>query len=206
MIKGVSNARLLYFGLPVFGLLLGLVGYFVLVAPQKSEAGRLASQVTAAAAGLAVAPKPKSTAENPHAADIFRLSKAMPDAPDMPGILLQLSRLAYASHLTIESVKPATPTVLPAGYTALPMTVVFTGKFPAVSAFLGRMRQQASVSASGSLLVSGRMLLANQVALTTTDGKSVSATVNLDAFVYGSPPPPVPTAAGTAAATTGSTG
>jgi Tfp pilus assembly protein PilO len=198
----ISKRNLLLFGLPILGLLVGLLGNFAFVAPQKSQARQLDGQLQAAQSQLlvsqraAAAPKPVKPVKAPkaqsvQAADIFRLSKAMPDSNDMPGILLELSQLAKASAVTLQSVSPAARVPLYGGYAALPVVVVITGKFDHVSGFLQGLRKQAAIATNGRPRVTGRLLVANQVAMTSSDGKTVSATLNLDAFVYGAGLPPV---------------
>ena len=196
----ISKRNLLLFGLPILGLMFGLLGNFALIAPQRSKAQQLDAQIQTAQAQVLIskqqgqkpATKPKAAKPVPvQAADIFRLTKAMPDSNDLPGILLHLSLLAKASSITLESVTPAARVPLPNGYGALPLSVVVTGKFDHVAGFLQRIRQQAVVGKNGKLRVDGRLFVANQVALTSTDGRSVSATLSLDAFVYGAGLPPV---------------
>jgi Tfp pilus assembly protein PilO len=214
--SSLSKQQLLLFGLPVAGLLVGLLGYVALVAPQKSQAKSLASEIATAQVQLATAQHKSAKAPKPpsaQAADLFRLTKAMPDSDDMPGILRQLSRIARTSSVKLESVKPSQHVPVALGYGALPVLVTVSGKFADVSTFLQQLRQQVSIGTAQRLHVDGRLFLANQVQLTTTDGGSVSAILNLDAFVYGvappTPPPPAPSADGSTpdpAASSGSGG
>lgn len=197
----LSKEKLLLFGLPVAGLLLGLLGYVALVAPQKSRAHSLDVQLTVAQIALVAAHQEPSKPAPVRASDIFRLTKAMPDSNDMPGILRHLSRLARASAVSLDTVRPSPQIPLTQGYAALPVAVSVSGKFAAVSKFLELLRRQAAVT-KGRLLVDGRLFVANQIALTSTDGTSVSATLNLDAFVYGGAPPSAPAGPPGAAGTT----
>jgi hypothetical protein len=213
-VKKVSLSRrnLLLYGLPVFGLLLGLTGHFALVAPQKAKAQQLQSQLASVQAQVDAAshkpanrvkhPKPKSV----DASDLFQLTKAMPDSNDMPGILLDLSKLAAASNVSIASVTPSAIVPL-SGYGALPLSVVLTGKFDQVAGFLRRLRGQVAVRKNGRPDAAGRLFVTNEVQMTSTDGSSVSATLNLDAFVYGAgTPAPAVGATGASGATTTTTG
>jgi hypothetical protein len=193
----------LLIGFPAFGVLLGLIGYFLLVSPQKAKTDRAAVQVQSLEAQLlALHQKPPKQA-SPQAVDLFRLVKAMPDTNDMPGILRDLSRLARSSKVTIQTVTPAAQIALPTGYGALPLTVALEGKFGDVSSFLAKLRGQVRLGKT-TLQVTGRLLVPNQVQLTSKDGKKVTATLSLDAFVYGVAPPPPPTDT-TETTTTGST-
>jgi len=192
----------LFVGLPAFGLLLGLVGYFMVVSPQKAKSHRAAGQLqTLQAQLLALQQKPPKHA-SVQAVDLFRLVKAMPDTNDMPGILRDLSRLAHSSKVSIQTVQPAAQVPLTLGYGALPLTVSLEGKFGNVSTFLARLRDEVRIGKK-NLRVSGRLLIPNQIQLTSTKDGSVTATLSLDAFVYGVAPPPPPTLT-TETATTGS--
>ena len=195
----------LLIGFPAFGVLLGLIGFFLLVSPQKAKTHRAAVQVQSLEAQLlALHQKPPEQA-SPQAVDLFRLVKAMPDTNDMPGILRNLARLARESHVTIQTVTPAAQIALPSGYGALPLTVALEGRFGAVSSFLASLRRQVRLGKE-TLQVTGRLLVPNQVQLTSKDGKQVTATLSLDAFVYGvAPPPPPPTDTNETTTTTGST-
>ena len=207
----LSRPQLIAVGIATFGLVLGFGSYMVLVAPQKSKAVALEGAVQAAQSSLFVAqhnrhhpvPKPKPPAVE--AADIFRLTEAMPDSEDVPGILLSLMRLAQASSVQLQSVQPAaTGTVTPLGYTAYPVTVTVQGKFMQVAGFLQRLRDAAIVS-RGRLKVTSRLYVPSQISLNSPDGVSVSASVSLNAFSYGTaPPPPAPTST-SATSTTGTT-
>jgi Pilus assembly protein, PilO len=205
--KRLTKQQLLLIGLPVLGLLLGLIGYLAVVSPQSSEANRLGSEIDSVQMQLIAAHQKPVKPAPVQAADIFRLAKAMPDTADMPGILRQLSRVARSSSVSLTSVAPATQIPLTLGYGAVPLTVVVTGKFAEISKFLQLVRQQVSIGRRGRLQANGRLFITNKIAISSTDGLSVSATLNLDAFVYGVA---TPTAAvgptGAAGASSGSGG
>jgi hypothetical protein len=179
-------------GLPVFGLLVGLIGYFVLVSPQKGRSNRAAAQIQALQAQVLAMHRKPPKPISPQAVDLFRLVKAMPDTDDMPGILRDLSRLARSSNVSIATVQPSEQIPLTLGYGALPLTVALEGKFGNVSTFLARLRGQVRLG-ERNLYVTGRLLIPNQIQLTSKDDGSVTATLSLDAFVYGVTPPPAPT-------------
>jgi len=197
---------LLVAALVTLAMLIAAGGYLAVVVPQTTKANDLASQLASAQAKLIRSPVPHKTGNATQATDLFRLTEAMPNSDDMPGILLDLSRLAQASSVTIASVQPSPLVALTQGYSALPIAVVVNGKYDAVSAFLGRMRQAVQIRGS-RLEVDGRFFVVNQMALTTTDGKTVDATLNLDAFVYGAAPATSSTAGtpGTSSTTTTTT-
>jgi Tfp pilus assembly protein PilO len=210
----LTQQQMLAVGLAVFGLVLGLGSYMILVAPQKSKAVALSGAVNAAQSSLYVLQhhphahvrKPKPPAVE--AADLFRLTKAMPDSPDVPGILLSLMRLAKANSLELISVQPTagalTPT--PTGYTAVPVSVTLHGKFANIANFLQRLRDSVVVTRD-HLNVTNRLFVPSLISLTAADGQTVTASFSLDAFVYGTPTAPVaPTTDTTATTTTPGTG
>jgi Tfp pilus assembly protein PilO len=209
----LSRQQMIAVGIAVFGLVLGLGSYLILVAPQKSKAVALSHAVDAAQSSLYVLqhhphvhvqkPKPPPV----EATDLFRLTKAMPDSQDVPGILLSVMRLAKASSLELLSVQPPTvpPAQTPAGYTAVPVAIALHGKFADVASFLQRLRDSVVVS-HNHLKVTNRLFVPSQISLSTADGLTVDASITLDAFVYGTPPPPVAPATGTTATTTTTSG
>jgi len=195
----LTRQQMLAVGLASLGLLLGLGSYMILVAPQKSKAVALAGAVDAAQSSLFVAqhhPQVTTRAKPPavEAADLFRLTKAMPDSEDVPGILLSLMGLAQANSLKLVSVQPTTGTATPAGYTTVPISVTLDGKFDDVAAFLQQLRDSVVVTHRDQLKVTNRLFVPTDISLTTDpDGSTVDATISLDAFVYGTAPPPVST-------------
>lgn len=189
----LDRRKAILFGLPVLGLLLGLIGYFVLVSPQKASSHKAAVQLQSLEAQLIAEHQLPQRQASVQAVDLFRLVKAMPDSTDMPGILRDLSRLARQSNLAIQTVQPGGQVTLPLGYVAQPVVVSVDGKFGDVSRFLARLRGQVRLGAK-TLNVTGRLLVPNQVQIST--GKAagdITATLSLDAFVYGVAPPPAST-------------
>ena len=200
----LGKREVLLFGMPMLGLLLGIVGYFVLVSPQKAKSHHASAQLQTLQAQLLAEQRKPPKQASPQAVDLFRLVKAMPDTNDMPGILRDLDRLARASNVAIQTVTPGAQVPLPSGYGALPVTVALEGTFGEVSAFLTKLREQVRVGKK-DLYVTGRLLVPNQVQMSSKDGKKLTATLSLDAFVYGVVPP-APAATSTTPTTTTSSG
>jgi Tfp pilus assembly protein PilO len=171
-------------GLAALAALIAAAGLLLLILPQRSKGHQLAAQIQQAQTQL-ISSKAGHVAASPaQATDLFRLTEAMPNSVEMPGILRDLARLAGASDLTLDSVKPS-PVVAPGQtYSVVPLVIVVSGKYPALTGFFQRL-QQAVRSERGKLQVEGRLFDVDQLALTSTDGKTVSATLNIDAFVYG---------------------
>jgi len=199
----LDSRKALLFGLPMLGLLLGLVGYFVLVSPQKAKSHTASARLASLEAQLLAERQKPPAHASAQAVDLFRLVKAMPDTNDVPGILRNLDLVAHASHVSIQTVTPAGQLALPFGYGALPLTISLEGKFSDVSSFLSKLREQVRLGKQ-SLYVTGRLLVPNQVQMTSKDGTSVTATLSLDAFVYGVAPPPAPTTTDGTTTTSGS--
>jgi type IV pilus assembly protein PilO len=169
-------------------LLVGLIGWFVLVRPQSSQIKSLKAQEAAiqqqiddqrakTAAARAV---PKI-----HVADIYRLAKAMPDSVDMPDLLLELSQLARATGITFDSIAPG-PSVPKGGYTVIPVTVTFDGNFFNLSDFLYRLRTLVDVHDS-RLEATGRLFSVDtmQFSEAAQQFPRIRAELLIDAFVYG---------------------
>jgi len=202
--KPIPKDKLILIGLPLFGLLIGLLGYVALVSPQKSKANSLSSQIELAktqAAASKSKPKPKPVPV--HAADILRLTKAMPDAPNVAGVIIDLELVARESSIVISGIKPSPPIPQTEGYGTLPVAVTVSGTFPQLSGFLHRLRRQAWIGNRGVIHVDGRLLVADQLALTADTDGVISATLNFNAFVYGLvAPPPAPTTTDASGSTT----
>jgi hypothetical protein len=189
--RGLSPGAL--YGAVAGGLLLyALVGWFLLVGPKRSEAGKLKDEVAAAeqtlsAARLAAVAKPD--AQPIAVADIFRLAKAMPSAPDMPGIVLELSRIAGETGIQFNSISPQ-GSVAAGSYQSLPIALVFDGNFYELSDFLFRLRTLVSVR-RGELHSSGRLFSVKTLAFTegVRGFPDLTATLTVDAYVYGTAAP-----------------
>lgn len=189
-------------------LLVAVIGYFGLVKPQKSKAASLTTeiaaqdkQITDARALLAKA----KNAQKVRVADLFRLTKAMPDQPDEAGIVLELTNVARQSGIDFESIAPQASTPL-SGYQVIPITVIFNGNFFQLTDFLFRLRNLVDVR-RGALAADGRLFTIDSVQFNQGKLKfpQVQATLTVDAYIYGtgatvSAPPQ------TQATTTGSSG
>lgn len=181
--------------------------YFMMVSPKKSEAARLDEEIVVAQAELrdALAATAAQDDTQPIAvADIFRLSTAMPGAPDMPGILLELSRIAEETGIRFKSITPS-PAVTVGAYQAVPIDVAFDGSFYALSDFLFRLRTLVTVR-RGELHATGRLFSVASVDFAEADGgfPLLAASLKLNAYVYGvnAAPSSVPPAETPPAATT----
>jgi hypothetical protein len=194
-------------------LLLAAGGYFLVLGPQRSHAAKLNNEIadtnTAIDAARALTLQAKKGADL-RVADLYRLTKAMPDQVDMPGIILQLNQVAQDSGITFEEVSPATTGTTISGYLAIPITVEFQGNFYDLSDFLYRLRNLVDVR-HGTLDATGRLFAIDEVDFAEAPPPpgfpQIRAHIVIDAFVYGTgtaPTVPAPSSGATGAA--GATG
>lgn len=207
----------LVIGLIVLGFAVaGLGGWFMLISPQRSKAAELDTQIAdannAISAARALTLEAKKGAQI-RVADLFRLTKAMPDQTDMPGILLQLTQVAEDSGISFEQITPSTTAMPVSGYLAIPITVEFQGNFYDLSDFLYRLRTLVDVR-RGALDATGRLFAIDSIEFAEASPPGfpeIRAHLVIDAFVFGTgtaPTVPGPTGAPTTGATgaTGPTG
>ena len=196
-------------------LVAGLGGYFVLILPQHAKAASLDKQISdtnqAIDSARTLTLQAKKGAKI-RVADIFRLTKAMPDQTDMPDILLQLNQVAEDSGITFDEITPATTAVVLSGYVAIPITVEFQGNFYELSDFLYRLRNLVDVR-HGGLDASGRLFAVDSIDFAEAPPPpgfpEIRAHILLDAFVYGTgavPTVPAPTGTTGASGASGPSG
>jgi hypothetical protein len=195
-------------------LIAALGGYFLLLGPQRSQASSLDRQITDTQSSIdsarALTLQAKAGAKI-RVADIFRLTKAMPDQTDMAGILLELNQVAQDSGITFTQITPATVAVALSGYEAIPITVEFQGNFYELSDLLYRLRNLVDVR-HGALDSAGRLFAIDSIDFAEANPPgfpAIKAHLTIDAFVYGvGTAPTVEPAAGATGATgtTGTTG
>lgn len=184
-------------------LVVGALGYFVLISPKRSESADLATQIQTTETEIAtrrLAVRSAPTVEPIRAADLFRVTKAMPGKVDMPGVLLELNRIARETGIRFESITPG-DSADAGGYLRQPIDLVFEGNFYELSDYLYRVRTLVSVH-SGRLRATGRLFTVRN--LSFVEGEKgfpqIKATLGVDAYVYGTggttaPTPPAATPA-----------
>lgn len=189
-------------------LLVALVGWFGLVHPKSSKASKLTTEIDATNAKLVQARAALAAAKHQkpiRVANLFRLVKAMPDAPDMSGILLQLNQVAGDTGITFESIKPGVALPM-TGYSVVPITLNFAGNFYDLSDFLLRLRNLVAVR-HGELDATGRLFAVDQLGFgPAKEGfPMIEAQLTVSAFVYGAttagPAPAAPTTLAPSAST-----
>jgi Pilus assembly protein, PilO len=187
-------------------VLAGLGSWFLVIGPQRSKASDLKKEIADtqqqidAARALTVQAKRGAKIR---VADLFRLTKAMPDQTDMAGIVLELNQVAEDTGITFEQITPATTAVPISGYAAIPITVEFQGNFYELADFLYRLRNLVDVR-HGALDATGRLFAIDQIEFAEAPPPpgfpEIRAHLVIDAFVYGTgtaptaEPPPAPAA------------
>ncbi len=121
------------------------------------------------------------------AGDTFRLAKALPDATNMAGMILDLNRLAGRHKLVFTSITPSTP-LTATGFVAQPVGIEVQGRFTDVSRFLGDLRGLVRVQ-KRRLDARGRLYSTTIVNLTEGDNKfpNVKAAVTVESYTFFAP-------------------
>jgi len=194
------------------GLLAGAVvvllvaGWFALIAPKRSQAADLHREIESVRAEIDDLQAARSASPSPspsiRIADLFNLSRAMPSTTDIPGVLLQLSRLAKDTGITFESITPHAPTPLGA-YQQIGIDLVFEGRFYDLSDFLYRLRNLVAVH-EGSLSAAGRLFTVDSISFDqgTLSFPQVKASLSVSAYVFGDGTTVLTPTAGSPTATT----
>jgi Tfp pilus assembly protein PilO len=177
----------------IAGIVVGLlaysaVGYFLLISPQRSKAAELKRETAATRRQISqyrtLAAQAKATPPI-RVADLFRLTKAMPDSVDMAGLVLELSRVARESGIEFDSITPQAPAAV-TGYSSVAITLEFDGNYYELSDFLFRLRNLVRVR-SGRLDAQGRLFVADSISFSESPKSfpRIKASVSVHAFMYG---------------------
>jgi Tfp pilus assembly protein PilO len=178
---------------PVIGLaivIVAAVAYMLVIRPKRAEAGRLDEQIAEMqmkVSAAQLASRPQQQASTIKVADVFEVSKAMPDTDDMPGIILDLNSVAEATGIRFLSIQPSAPTPK-TGYSAIGITLSFEGNYFDLTDFLFRLRNLVTVR-DGRLSSAGRLFTLDTLSM--KEGKtgfpSINAGLTVSAYVYGAP-------------------
>ena len=176
-------------------LLYAAVAWFLVVSPKRADASAARVELQAAQNRLADAELALLQVGRAGApvADVFRLAKAMPASTEQSGLVLELTRLAGAAGVTLESITLEPPVAGVGGPTLLPLSVRVRGRYAEITKFLMRTRTLVTVN-DGEIAATGRLLSARSVALTesdTGDFPELDANIGFDAYVYDGPIAPV---------------
>jgi Tfp pilus assembly protein PilO len=178
-------------GLVGSGVLILVVGLFLVILPQHSKIGKLHAQFDATQTQILSIEAARGGSQSVGASQLYELSRAMPPTDDMPGVLLDLSRAAAASRTSVMSVRPSADITLPDGSVAVPLQVVVDGNFAGIAQFLGNLRHAVSVHGS-DVRATSRLFLVDNVGIsanttstaTGAPASGVTATLAVVAFDY----------------------
>jgi len=185
-------------------LIVSAIGFFLLVKPKMDESSTLDGRIAEfqSKIDVALAAQRASGGEAIKVADLFRLTKAMPDTTDMSSVILELNAVATASGVEFISIAPQAPVAREGGFLAVPIKLTFEGSYYDLTDFLFRLRNLVIVR-DGELESSGRLFTLD--ALDLHEGSvgfpQVQATITLSAYSY-SPTPAAVAPATTPPATT----
>lgn len=183
--------------------------YFLLFSPTRQKLNDLDDQIAADQTALTAAEQELARLQSyektaPQAqVDIVRLSKMLPEDEGIPGMIVELTKTADASGVTLASIaRGTTSTGAPFGIQTI--TIQVNGRFFDLEDFLYRVEDYVRFQ-NTSFSVTGRLIQVTNVSLTgaTTSGTSgttsgvapLQTSVTLNAYLWG--------AAATTTATTG---
>jgi hypothetical protein len=174
-------------------LVVVLVGWLVLVSPQRSKAADLSGQIDETQAQLfSTQAYVKSSVGPRSVSELRKLHRAVPDDVRMSEILRQLSQAASQSGIQIDSITPQS-LVPAAGAQAVPISLTVEGHYFNLAKFLDLLATHtqlrgASVRVVGRLYaIDGIQFGAGGSAAGSSTGL-ITATINLNAFVFGGAP------------------
>jgi hypothetical protein len=178
-------------------VLFAALAYLVVVGPKRSRAKELEESIETTRVELTQARIDQARAKAAPTApigDLKRLTKAMPNQADMPGLIFELARVAHETGISFDSITPSEPVAV-SGYQKVPVSLVFQGNFFELSDFLYRLRNLVQVR-DDRLRVEGRLFAVDGIdfAQGTKQFPEVQATLNASAFVYGGAPATTPPA------------
>jgi hypothetical protein len=187
-----------------FTLVIAAMGWFLLVSPQRSRASELDEKLVSVQQQITAARAAQMQAADVtpiRSADLFRLTKAMPSDNDIPGVLLELSRIASETGIVFEQIVPQA-TLAAGEMRAQPIDLTFEGNFYSLSDFLYRVRNLVSVQ-RGRLVANGRLFSVEKLQFSEAPSgfPNIRASLTLSAFLYGSGPTAAPPAASTTTST-----
>jgi Tfp pilus assembly protein PilO len=191
-----ARGREIYIITAVVAVVLIVAWYFLLFSPMQRKASDLDTQVQSAQNALDVANQEvvklesyKKTAPQSRA-EIVRLGKMLPMSEGMPGLIIELSKTAEASGVSITSIgRGTTSTGSPFGIQTVSLQV--SGRYFDIEDFLYRLEEyvafrNASFRVTGRLLQVTTLSMAASTGTTTSSGSpELAVTVGLNAYLWG---------------------
>jgi type IV pilus assembly protein PilO len=199
-------------------VIVAAVGYFALIRPKHGEAGRLTTEIAELdhkVTEARLAQRARAQAPAIRVAELFDLSKAMPNKEDMPGVILELNSVAASAGIRFIAIAPQ-GTISKVGYKVQPIQLTFHGNYFGLSDFLFRLRNLVTVR-DGVLRASGRLFTLDNIDFHQSPidkFPQVEAVMVVSAYVFdpsavpactAGAPPPAPTTTGATTTTPAAT-
>lgn len=181
-----TRDRLVLVGVSALAVL--AVVWLLLVSPERKQASKLNTEVSAAGAQLVSAQNDAASAHSAQQrytaayASVVNLGKAVPPSEEVPSLIYQLAQASNQKHLHFNSIttgtgaaagtgagaaQPSTTTTVAAsaGFSQMPFTFVFGGSFDDLYHLFQQLNAATVRTSSGGLQVSGRLLTLQSVKL-----------------------------------------
>src|SRR5271155_3553394 len=153
--------------------------WLLAVSPERKQARQLNAQVAAAKAQLASAESKEAGARAAQAqyatayASVVSLGKAVPASDEVPALIDQLTQASNHKQVDFNSITSggsgssgtSAAAGAASGVSALPFTFSFEGSYFALEHLLRQLADFATLTSSGSIRVSGRLLTIQSVKL-----------------------------------------
>jgi hypothetical protein len=172
--------------------LIVLLGWFVLISPERAKASKLDTQIGDTNAQLAQVTDLLNGPVGRESLISKRLfEKAVPSDPKVSQILRQLSAAAVQAGVELDSITPSA-LVAGTGSETLPIALSVSGHYFALQAFLRILRSEAVVN-NGQVKASGRLYTVDSIsfsggssstATASASGNVISASLSLNAYVF----------------------
>lgn len=181
-------------GVALLLILFAAGAYQLVISPQHAQAAKLQKQADSVQTQIYQRRAALRAAGHPptiETADLFRLTRAMPDRQDMPGIILTLSEVARAAGIKFDLIEPTGTPTQTGAYETDRIHLLFNGDFYGLTDFLYRIRSLVSVR-NGALDARGRLFTVDTVTFNVSQNAfpKISAELFVNAYVYGTPATP----------------
>jgi len=205
-----ARGKEIYIIAGVIAVVLIVAWYFLLFSPTRQEISDLDEQIAADQSALSAAQDELARLQSyektaPQAqVDIVRLSKMLPEDEAIPSMIVELTKTATSSGVTLSSItRGSAAQGSPFGIQTVTLNV--SGRFFDVEDFLYRLENYVRFQ-NTSFSVTGRLIQVTNVSLTggaatttttTTGTPPLTVAVTLNAYLWGSAPAAAPAVAPT---------
>ncbi len=192
-----ARGREIYIITAVVAIVLIVAWYFLLFSPAQRKISDLGTQVQSAQSALDMAnlevvklESYKKTAPQSRA-EVVRLGKMLPESEGIPGLIIELTKTAEASGVSITSIARGTTTAgSPFGIQTA--TIQVSGRYFDVEDFLYRLEEYVAFR-NATFRVTGRLLQVTNLTMqaststeTATSGSPpLAVTIGLNAYLWG---------------------